>query len=176
MFKEERAESMFDWGHLGNIALGRPHLGSQTDVLVYRLMQFSLRDAAIRLVGPEKASEIFYEGGFTAGQAFYYNVLGVPEDLDDLLARLQQALSEMAIGIFRVEEADPVTLTFTLTVAEDLDCSGLPIMEETVCTYDEGFIAGILESFTGLPFQVRETDCWCTGARVCRFAASPKTN
>ena len=33
-----------------------------------------------------------------------------------------------------------------LTVAEDLDCSGLPASDETICTYDEGFISGLLLS------------------------------
>jgi len=29
----------------------------------------------------------------------------------------------------------------------------------------------ILESFSGKNFNVREIDCWCTGARTCRFEA-----
>jgi len=44
-------------------------------------------------------------------------------------------------------------------------------MEEAVCTFDEGLIAGIFETFTGTPFQVEEVDCWCTGDRTCRFEA-----
>ena len=52
-----------------------------------------------------------------------------------------------------VEEADAKKLQFVLTVSEDLDCSGLPIFGETVCDYDEGFIAGILEEYTGKKFN-----------------------
>jgi len=62
-------------------------------------------------------------------------------------------------------------MNFILTVDEDLDCSGLPLMDEVVCTYDEGFIAGIFESYTGKRFEVKEIDCWCTGERTCRFEA-----
>lgn len=40
-----------------------------------------------------------------------------------------------------------------------------------ICTYDEGFISSLLESFTGMLFQVKEIDCWCTGDRTCRFTA-----
>jgi hypothetical protein len=29
-------------------------------------------------------------------------------------------------------------MTFTLTVAEDPDCSGLPTSDAAICTYDEG--------------------------------------
>jgi predicted hydrocarbon binding protein len=54
-------------------------------------------------------------------------------------------------------------------LSEDLDCSGLPIFGESVCDYDEGFIAGILEQYTGKKFLVKEVDCWATGDRTCRF-------
>lgn len=50
-------------------------------------------------------------------------------------------------------------MSFTVTVSEDLDCSGLPITGTTVCDYDEGFLSGILEVYTGKPFQVKEIDC-----------------
>ena len=60
-------------------------------------------------------------------------------------------------------------LAFIVTVSEDLDCSGLPITGETVCDYDEGFIEGIFETYTGKKFQVKEIDCWSTGDRTCRF-------
>ena len=61
---------------------------------------------------------------------------------------------------------------FTLTVEEDLDCSGLPVSGETVCDYDEGFIAGVLEAYTKKAFHVKEIDCWASGGRVCRFHAT----
>jgi predicted hydrocarbon binding protein len=58
-------------------------------------------------------------------------------------------------------------------VAEDLDCSGLPDYDEMICTYDEGFISGLLHEYTGKSFDVKEVDCWCSGDRVCRFDVKP---
>ena len=74
-----------------------------------------------------------------------------------------------------VEQADMNKLEFTLTVAEDLDCSGLPDLGHVVCTYDEGFISGLFKSFTGKSFEAKEVDCWCTGDRTCRFEVKPAT-
>jgi hypothetical protein len=71
----------------------------------------------------------------------------------------------------RVEKADLEQGVFVLTVSEDLDCSGLPELDYEICVYDEGFIAGVMESFTGESFKVKEIDCWCTGDRTCRFTA-----
>ena len=61
-----------------------------------------------------------------------------------------------------------------LTVAEDADCSGLPLLGETVCNYDEGFISGILSSYMGKQYEAVEINCWATGDGVCRFQADIK--
>jgi predicted hydrocarbon binding protein len=171
MFQENREEFKFDWSHLGDIEVGRPNLGNTTHVAVYRLMQYTLRDAIIKHTDSEMANRVFYDAGLNAGKAFYKNLVGEPKDLNDLVSTLQKLLREMNIGILRIEKANLENLEFVLTVDEDLDCSGLPMIEEAICTYDEGFLAGILETFTNRPFEVKEVDCWCTGDRTCRFTA-----
>jgi len=169
MFREERDEALFQWTMLGNAAEGRPNLGFTTDVSVYRLMQFTLRDAMIQEFGVETADRIFYRAGETAGLHFYENVITKKDSFNDFIADLQEVLKSMKIGILRVEKGDIENLNFTITVAEDLDCSGLPVCDEEICTYDEGFLGGVLAAHTGKKFQVKEIDCWCSGDRVCRF-------
>lgn len=175
MFQENREEFRFDWSHLGDVEGGRPNLGTTTHVAVYRLMQYTLRDAIVKHADPELADRVFYDAGLNAGKAFYKNLVGVPKDFNSLVATLQKLLKDMNIGILRIEKADLENLDFVLTVDEDLDCSGLPMIEEAICTYDEGFLAGILEIFTNKPFEVKEVDCWCTGDRTCRFTAKAVT-
>jgi len=173
MFKEERTESTFEWSMLGDIQLGRPNLGSKTDVAVYRLMQFTLRDILIREIGVERTDHIFYDAGKLAGQELYRNLITKKDDFNEFIAEVQQILKDLQIGILRIEKADLENNTFTLAVAEDLDCSGLPMSDEEICTYDEGFINGLLSEHTGIEFNVKEVDCWCSGDRVCRFDVRP---
>jgi hypothetical protein len=160
----------FSWNLLGDISAGRPSLGREAPLEVYRLMQFTFRDVLEQEVGADKTDEIFYRAGFLAGTEFYKNAMGTPGDLDAFVKTLQGLLAGMKIGILRIEKADPGTGAFVMTVSEDLDCSGLPETGFGVCTYDEGFIAGLMEAFTGEPFTVKEIDCWCTGDRTCRFS------
>ena len=174
MFKEERDENQFEWSMLGDIDEGRPNLGPLVNVAVYRLMQFTLRDILIREFGVEKTNEIIYEAGKKAGEEYYKNVLTDVEDLNGLFADLQRTLKDHGIGIFRVESADTERGSFVITVGEDLDCSGIPICSEEICTYDEGFIAGLLLAHSGKDFNVKEVDCWCSGGRVCRFTVNQK--
>jgi predicted hydrocarbon binding protein len=161
----------FSWDLLGDVEAGRPNLGNQIDIKVYRLMQYTFRDVLERAYGAEEADRLFLEAGKLAGTHFYQNVLAGAPDFNALVAALQDALRRLGAGILRVERAEPTFAEILLTVSEDADCSGLPELEHELCRYDEGFLEGILESFTGRPYDVREIDCWCTGDRVCRFRA-----
>ncbi len=173
MFKEERTESLFDWSMIGDLETGRPNLGPTMTVTTYRLMHFTLRDVLIQEVGVAKAEEIFYKAGRSAGEQYYEHVLGSQSDLDSLFAALQRTLKDLSIGIFRVESADVEADRFVVTVAEDLDCSGIPVCSEQVCTYDEGFLSGVFHAFNGHEYRVKEVDCWGSGDRVCRFTVDP---
>ncbi len=176
MFKEEREELQFDWSMIGDVAEGRPNLGSTMDVSVYRLMQFTLRDVIIKEFGPDTADRIFYDAGLSAGREFFRQLVNKDNDFNAFIQQLQELLSALKIGIMRIEASDLDKMHFTITVSEDLDCSGLPVSDETICTYDEGFISGILSEYTGSKFEVKEIDCWCSGDRVCRFDARPASD
>ncbi len=161
----------FSWDLLGDIRLGRPNLGSQTRLEVYRLMQFSLRDVLEQRLGAEETDRVFYEAGRLAGVAFYQKYLSGYSSFGEFANCLQAIYKELGMGIVRFEEADLEKPSFVLTISEDLDCSGLPELGYEVCTYDEGFVSGLLEVFTEQRLQVKEIDCWCTGDCTCRFSA-----
>jgi uncharacterized protein len=161
----------FSWRLIGDLALGRPNLGPLTRLENYRLMQFTFRDVLEQHFGSEKTDQIFFQAGKLAGTAFYQEFLSQISDFNEFVKSLQSTLKDMMVGILRVEKADMAQGSLVLTVSEDLDCSGLPELHYEICTYDEGFIAGLLENFTGHQFKVKEIDCWCTGDRTCRFTA-----
>ena len=169
MLKVKRDVSKFKWQDLGNLEIGRPNMGLFLPVQIYRLLQYTLRDVLIDELGADKAKEIFVRAGRISGTEFCKNLLNRELIFSDFMAQLQQLLKERSIGILQVEEADFEKMKFVLTVAEDLDCSGLPFNDEIVCQYDEGFISGIMEAYTGKAFQTREIDCWAKGERLCRF-------
>lgn len=85
--------------------------------------------------------------------------------------RIQEAFRELGIGIVRFESMNLEQGLFILTVYEDLDCSGLSKVGYGACTYDEGLISGLLESFAGSAYKVTEVDCWGAGDRTCRIMA-----
>lgn len=167
----ENVPSTFTWDQLGDIEEGRKNLGTEMPVFIYRLLQYTMKDIIVREYNEETACSIMRAAGHLAGVHLAKNILNLDGDFDFFIANLTNKLKELKIGILRMEKADLENGSFTLTVSEDLDCSGLPVTGNSVCDYDEGLIAGILETYTGRPFEVKEIDCWATGDRTCRFTA-----
>ena len=172
VFMNGRKHTDFFWDNLGDIKEGRGDLGEEMPVLVYRLLQYTLLDVLCKAHGLGKANEYFRQAGVLAGSEFAKHLVDLTVDLNAFVANLQKVLEELKIGILRMEAFDPETGNIVLTIGQDIDCSGLPITNENVCVYDEGFISGILEAYTGKKYDVREIDCWASGDQVCRFSGS----
>lgn len=164
-------ENKFTWDSIGDIIDGRAHLGESMPVFVYRLFQFTLKDELYKRFGHDVTVDVFRKAGELAGLEFANHMLDLTLGMDDFTSHLQKILKDAKIGILRIESFNHDTGEAVLTVSEDLDCSGLPVTGETVCNYDEGFLAGVLKAYTKREYIVTEVDCWATGSRVCRFQA-----
>jgi predicted hydrocarbon binding protein len=169
LFTDVPYQSKFKWTQLGDIAEGRGDLGEEMPVLVYRLLQYTVRDVLEERFGMDAADQIFREAGSVAGFEFAKNSLNLTVPLPEFVEELRRKLYDLKVGMLRVESVSEDAKEIILTVGEDLDCSGLPNCDKPVCNYDEGFIAGILEAFTDTKYIVREIDCWATGDTTCRF-------
>jgi len=172
MFDASGNKELVSWDELGDIEAGRPNLGQLVPVSIYRLLQYSVRHVLSTKFDRDFADKILFKAGKLVGEKFCKDFLNADLELPEFLSELKKVLIEQKIGILRIEKMDLENMEFILTVAEDLDCSGLPFADTTVCNFDEGFIAGILKVYTGKDFNVKEVDCWGTGDRVCRFLAN----
>lgn len=173
MFKlyDVEDENRFTWQTIGNVKDGRENLGGEMPVFVYRLFQYTIKDELTKRFGKEDTVDIFRKAGELAGVEFADHMLNLELPFEEFIAHLRNVLEENRIGVLRVEDFNMDTGKAVLTIGEDLDCSGLPITGETVCNYDEGFLAGVLKTYTHKDYVVTEVDCWATGSRVCRFEA-----
>ena len=162
----------FEWEMLGEVNIGRANLGRDVPVVVYRLFELSVREVLTSRYGKEECAEILREAGRVAGHAFTKNALDITLEFNQFVSSLQGVLNELKIGILRIESIEDDG-KITLTISEDLDCSGLPVLGEAVCNYDEGFLEGIFQEYSKTAYTAIEVDCWAKGDRVCRFVATP---
>lgn len=156
---------------VGDTKSGRKNLGEEMPVVVYRLFMYSMRETLEERYGIEETIEILRSAGKKAGKEFADKKLNLELEQSEFLNNLQKALSEHKIGILRIESFDAEIGEAVITISEDVDCSGLPVLGMAVCNYDEGFLDGILEAYTGNSYVVTEVDCWAKGDRICRFRA-----
>lgn len=84
------------------------------------------------------------------------------DTLPELLKEIQDFWKDNRLGELEVEND-------YLIVSNCFDCGGLPAIGETVCSLDEGMIEGIIEEKTDMHVTVRETECFGTGNKHCKF-------
>jgi uncharacterized protein len=154
---------------VGDLTAGRPNLGPFVRLELYRTLLYSVKKSLEDHFGEEKAREFLNQTGNRAGQAFYRHIIGDVADLDEFTATVKTTFKNMLIGNVEFDSIDLDSGKLVITVAEDVDCSGLPNQGKEVCVFSEGLISGLLEAFTGKPFSVREASCWASGDDKCRF-------
>lgn len=135
------------------------------------MLEYSLKVELRNKYGKDTQIDIFRDAGKMAGEYFARNFLNLELPMDEFVNELQVEMKKLKIGVLRIEDIDEESGRILLTVAEDVDCSGLPMLGDTECNFDEGFISGILSLYSGKPYQAIEVDCWATGGRFCRFDA-----
>lgn len=168
-FRSEEDLTLDDY--LKIVENGRSNMGEEVPVIVYRLMEYSLLQELREELGADEQARLFRRAGYRAGEYFVRHFLDASLPFGPFAAQLQRRMEEMKMGILRIESMDSSKGLLVLTVAEDADCSGLPILGENVCCFDEGFLTGVLSTYSGEKCTVREINCWAAGDRVCRFQA-----
>lgn len=169
MLNKNRETKPFSWEDLGNVQLGRPNLGHNVSVKIYRLFLYTIKDTLVKTFGVEKTTELFRAAGKLAGIHFCKKYLNKNADMDTFMSDFHKIFMELKMGDIRIESVDLENFGIVLTIAEDLDCSGLPVSHEEVCDYEEGFLSGVFQEYLDKEFDVKEIDCWASGGRVCRF-------
>ncbi len=118
--------------YLQNSADGRENLGAEIPVTVYRLLEYSLREELTEHFGKEEQIRVFRNAGYRAGQYFAKTYLDLSLPFAEFAAQLQTQLEAFKMGVLRIEKMEEDTGRIILTVSEDVDCSGLPAVGETV--------------------------------------------
>jgi predicted hydrocarbon binding protein len=129
---------------VGNaLSILRPTLGDQAGIGLYRL----LRLVALEDIIGRGASGTAYIAGKKLG-----NGLGLKR-LDDFL----ELCTSLKIGVIKVP-----TLTASqahVDVYECVTCSGMTPVGRTLCSFEGGLIAGVVETVTGKRAKAREVTC-----------------
>ncbi len=125
------------------LSIIRPKLGDQAGVALYRL----LRLVALEDIIGRGAGATAYVAGKKLGQN-----LGITK-LDDFLA----LCSAISLGIIQV----PVMTSSRIyvDVYECVTCSGMAPVGRTLCQFEAGLVAGVVQCIVGKPTKAKEMTC-----------------
>lgn len=169
-----KKHSIFSWGRMGDIAAGRPTMGTSMNIAVYRLLQQSLVHVLVSRLGTAEADRYFIASGQLAGYEFAMNNLVLEQSSEDFFKQLSCIFLQLKIGKSSVEQYHSKTGEITVSIENNLECSGMDSYCKTVCKFDEGFLSGLLEAYTGEEYTFKEVDCWAYGSAACRFIGTIK--
>ena len=96
----------------------RSNLGETLPVLVYRMLEYSMKDELVSRLGKDAQIDIFRKAGQRSGEYFARNMLHLDQPLNQFISELQAKLQELKIGVLRIESVDEETGRITLTVSE----------------------------------------------------------
>lgn len=131
----------------------RKNLGGAIPVEVYRM----LRVLGMNRLFGESTGYTLYLVGKELGHE-----LGT-DTLDDFAALLER----LRIGIPLVEKEG--TDEVRIMLKECMTCSGINGLEEMICDFEAGLIAGALERIYARPARTTQTSSSALGSNGCRF-------
>ncbi len=101
--------------------------------------------------------EIGIDAGITLSKLFDSS------DMHELLKEISDFWSVNGLGEVKVLSKD------TILVKDCFDCGGIPKVDETLCTLDEGLLEGIIRGVLGIKVKIAEEECYGTGHEGCVF-------
>ncbi|MFP4170325.1 MAG: ArsR family transcriptional regulator [Methanomassiliicoccales archaeon] len=92
------------------------------------------------------------------------------ESIEDLVEEVQEFYELHELGEVCVYSFLPLTII----VRDDYNCSGIPEASKTLCLLNEGILEAILETASGMPLKVTDTECFGTGQNYCKYVIEPE--
>jgi len=149
--------------------VNRPTLGTQIPVSVFRVFrQFSALYGA-NILGDQGTRTVFVhagrELGLDVGKQLY------TDDLSKYLERVIGFVYDLNVGILKpVDSDDPERMILQLD--ECVTCSGMPNIEQKICHFEVGLVAGIVQTFVGKSVHAFETKCNANGDHCCEVTVA----
>lgn len=125
------------------LQIHRPEMGGDVGIGLYRL----IRLVALEDILGTGASAVSYYAGKKLGKGLQI------KQLDDFLALCEQ----LKIGKINIPVMTPSHIH--VDVCECVTCSGLSPVGRTLCHFEGGLIAGVVETILGKPVRAKEVSC-----------------
>lgn len=147
IFKENiTRHNVFSWKGLGNIAEGRPRLGSTVPLGAFQMMDCALLETLHAQIGRTQTLYFYLEAGRLAGSEFAAQRLGLANDATAFFARFEAAWPELDMGALTVVHFSPPDGSACFSLALGRAHAYLTQLPTRRC-FLEGFFSGALAAW-----------------------------
>ncbi len=150
-------------------SIARPTLGADVPLFIFRAFRHFSADYVRKMLG-RGAGVVFQNSGLELGREA--GALLKKPDFDTYFAEVVRFVRDMRIGVLKPHEITETTLKLGLD--ECITCAGMPPGGERICHFEVGFVAGIVEAYTGKRVRATETLCNYMGEPTCQVTVDLK--
>ncbi len=141
----------------------RPHLGKDIPILVFRAFRVFTGMYLEDVIGEKGAITLIQNAGRELGKEVGKSLKD--EKLDSYLGRVIDFVKDAKIGLLIPVDVNQERIIVSLD--ECITCSGMPNIGKRICYFESGFVAGIVEVYTGKKVRAYETKCNAHGEDIC---------
>lgn len=141
----------------------RPQLGEEVPLLVFRAFRVFTGIYLEDVVGEKGASALIQKAGRELGKEV--GAMLFDEKLSTYLSRVADFVKDSKIGLLLPVEFTEDRLVVALD--ECITCSGMPNIGKSICHFEAGFVAGVVESHAKKRVRAYETKCNAKGDHIC---------
>lgn len=143
----------------------RPTLGPATHINIYRRIIYL---GLFHELGT-KAWDTIYKVGSIVGGTYFGTVSDQVDDTRGAVDQLKQFFWDQGLGILQALDTSSNGIV-RLRLDESLSSSGLPNLDEKLCFFEAGIIAGFYSKLSNKKAMVKEEKCLANGDDYCEFA------
>ncbi len=151
--------------------IARPQLGEDVPMLIFRAFRHFTANYVTQMLG-RSAQVVFQNAGRDLGRDVG-DMLKKPT-LDEYLKEVVTFTRDMRIGILSASEISDKRMVLGLD--ECITCVGMPNIGKRICHFEVGFVAGIVETFTGRRVRAHESKCGANGEGICEVTLDLTTH
>ncbi len=141
----------------------RPQLGEDIPILIFRAFRIFTEMYLEDLVGNRGTLTLLQNAGRQLGKEVGQMLRD--DSLEAYLSKVENFVRDNKIGLLVPERVEKDHMLMRLD--ECITCSGMPNIGKRICHFEAGFVAGIVETFTGKRVRVQETKCNANGEGTC---------
>lgn len=148
----------------------RTNLGNMIPVELFRALRLTGIHEGLKETLGRGASAIIYRGGLHVGNCLGQQIIkknGTKEP-NSFLKEAVEICKSLKIGLISIEGGDLIS-SAVVKVNECVTCTGIPNIGETVCHFEGGMIAGLLELLLSGRIITKEIECCGKGDNSCIF-------